>query len=601
MVQFKSNPFRTPDGKHIDADPALPKSYVLAELGNASVTGQHAWLLADWGKVTRSVKSLQVRIAETYKNKRFRKMKALQNVLKKSLSAKMLAVRRVTENTGKRTPGIDGELWKTPQIKWQSVSRLTGRGYRAKPVRRIYIPKANGKKRPLGIPVILDRAMQALHLLCLEPIAETTADPNSYGFRPYRSCHDAIARCFSLLAKSNSPEWILEGDIKGCFDNISHQWMLQNIPVVSKDTLQKWLKSGFMERGKGLFPTESGTPQGSIISPTLSNMVLDGLENHINQVCGIKYYGKRCINPKQIYFVRYADDFVVTSNDRDLLEEQIKPTIREFLAERGLSLSEEKTKITQINDGFDFLGQNVRKYKGKLLIMPSDKSVSTLLHKVKDIIRRYCTAQTIDLIDKLNPILRGWAMYHRHIVAKETFQRIDHKVWKMTWEWAKRRHSNHKGNMWVKAKYYAPGSWVLCAKDEHGNLEKLIQIGTFQIRRHVKIRADANPFDRAHEQYFEQRAYQANSVKHYGQSILRTLLKEQGGKCPLCQEPLTEQTGMNAHHIEEKHLGGAYSLENLVILHPVCHTQVHQNNVVLQSPVLARRTARKPRILNDTS
>jgi len=595
------HPPTTMDGKHIDVAPALPKSLALVGVGNASVTGQHAWHLADWGKVTRSVRSLQVRIAEAYTNKRYRKMKALQNVLRRSLAAKMLAVRRVTENTGKRTPGVDGELWKTPQIKWRAAVRLTGRGYRAKPVRRIHIPKANGKKRPLGIPVMRDRAMQALHLLCLEPIGETQADPNSYGFRPHRSCHDAIARCFSLLAKENSPQWILEGDIKGCFDHISHEWMLQNIPTVSKDTLRKWLKSGFMEKGKGLFPTEAGTPQGSIISPTLANMALDGLEGHLNKVCGIRFYGKRAINPYQIYFVRYADDFVVTCNRRDVLEEQIKPAIRSFLHERGLSLSEEKTKITHIDDGFDFLGQNVRKYKGKLLIKPAPKSVDALLRKVKDIVRRYCTAKTIDLIDKLNPILRGWAMYHRHIVSKETFQRIDHQVWKMTWEWAKRRHANRKGNRWVKAHYCTPDTGVLCAKDVNGNLEKLIQIGTFQIRRHVKIRADANPFDTAHEQYFEERTYQANSVKHYGQSILRTLLKEQGGKCALCHEPLTEQTGMNAHHIEEKHLGGAYTLENLVILHPVCHTQVHQNRIHLQSPVLARRASRKPRSFDGTS
>ena len=332
------------------------------------------------------------------------------------------------------------------------------------------------------------------------------------------------------------------------------------------------------------------------------------MENHINQVCGIKFYGKRCINPNQIYFVRYADDFVVTANDRDVLEGQVKPAIREFLAVRGLSLSEEKTKITHIADGFDFLGQNVRKYApagapigGKLLIMPAQKSVDAVLHKVKDIVRRYCTARTIDLIDELNPILRGWAMYHRHIVSSQVFQKIDHKTWKMTWEWAKRRHSNRKGNMWVKEKYYAPGTWVLAAKDEHGNEVRLIQIGSVQIRRHVKIRAGANPFDRAQEPYFEQRAYQANSLKHYGQSILRTLLKEQQGKCALCHEPLNEQTGMNAHHITEKHLGGAYSLENLVILHPVCHTQVHQNHIPLQSPVLASRASRKPRILNDTS
>jgi RNA-directed DNA polymerase len=581
----------TADGKHTEATPALPRSYALPGCGHASVTGKHAWSLADWGSITRPVRQLQVRIAEAYRTKRYRKAKALQNVLRRSLAAKMLAVRRVTENTGAKTPGVDGELWKTPDAKWKAVCGLTGRGYRAKPLRRIHIPKANGKKRPLGIPVMRDRAMQALHLLCLEPISETTADANSYGFRPHRSCHDAIARCFSLLAKSNAPQWILEGDIRGCFDNISHEWMLQNIPAVSENTLKKWFRCGYIERGRGLFPTTAGTPQGSIISPTLANMVLDGLEDHINRVCGIRHNGHRYINPMQVYFVRYADDFVVTSNSPDVLETQVKPAIRSFLSRRGLALSEEKTHLTHIDRGFDFLGQNVRKYKGKLLIKPSQRSVETLLRKVKSTIRRYCTAKTIDLIDKLNPILRGWGLYHRHIVAAETFHDIDNKVWKMTWQWVNRRHSNHKTKVWMMQHYYPDGDWVLGAKDDNGNEERLIQLDRILIRRHVKIRADANPFDPKDEAYFEQRTYQAQSVKQYGRSILRTLLKEQYGKCLLCGQPFTNQTGMNAHHLEEKYLGGRYELENLVLLHPVCHTQVHQHHIKLLSPYTQRRKA----------
>lgn len=323
-------------------------------------------------------------------------------------------------------------------------------------------------------------------------------------------------------------------------------------------------------------------------------MVLDGLEGHINRVCGIRYNGHRYINPMQVYFVRYADDFIVTSNDRTVLEEQVKPAISSFLSRRGLTLSEEKTHLTHIDDGFDFLGQNVRKYGGKLLIKPAKKSVENLLRKVKSIIRQYCTAKTIDLIDKLNPLLRGWGLYHRHIVAAETFVDIDHKVWKMTWEWAKRRHSN-KSKRWLMQQYYPDGNWVLGAKDDNGNDERLIQLDRILIRRHVKIRANANPFDPKQEEYFEERIYQAQSVKQYGRSILRTLLKEQQGKCLLCGLPITDHTGMNAHHLEEKHLGGRYELENLVLLHPVCHSQVHQNRLKLKSPYAERHKAtRKP-------
>lgn len=279
---------------------------------------------------------------------RWNKVKVLQGILTRSFAAKLLAIRRVTENSGKRTAGIDNELWNTPIAKAKATSELDILGYHASAVRRIYIPKSNGKLRPLGIPTMKDRAMQALLLLGLDPVSESMADPNSYGFRPHRSCADAIARCFSMLAKPDAPEWILEGDIKGCFDNISHDWMLQNIPV-DKKILQQWLKAGYMEKQQ-LFPTEQGTPQGSVISPTLANMVLDGLEMAIDQAAGVKHWGKtapkRRINPNHIHLIRYADDFVVTCSDKSLLEHKIKPAITSFLAARGLELSEEKTLIT---------------------------------------------------------------------------------------------------------------------------------------------------------------------------------------------------------------------------------------------------------------
>ncbi len=315
------------------------------EPGCASETKWTTWDSINWNKVTRAVKSLQARIVKAVKAKHFHKAKALLLLLTRSFYGKLLAILRVTTNKGSRTCGVDKVLWDTPQRKWKAIEQLSIKGYKAKPLKRKSIPKKNGKLRHLGIPTIRDRAMQALFKLGLEPIAETTADPNSYGFRPKRSCADAIVQCHNVLCQRKSAEWILEADIKGCFDNISHQWILQHIPL-NKKVLTQWLKAGYMDK-KHWFPTESGTPQGGIISPIIANMVLDGLEEIINRHA----HHRPNSNPYKINFVRYADDFVVTSSNSEYLEGEIKPLISKFLADRGLKLSEEKTRITHIQKG----------------------------------------------------------------------------------------------------------------------------------------------------------------------------------------------------------------------------------------------------------
>jgi RNA-directed DNA polymerase len=259
----------------------------------------------DWAKIHQEVRRLQVRIAKATQEGRWGKVKALQRLLTRSYSGKMIAVKRVTENRGKNTPGVDREIWRTPAAKSRGVESLQQHGYQPMPLRRVYIPKSNGKKRPLGIPTMKDRAMQALWKLALEPVAETTADPNSYGFRPARSTADAIGQCFNLLAKANAVEWILEGDIRGCFDNISHEWLLKNIPM-DREILRKWLKAGFVDENT-FFATEDGTPQGGIISPVLANMALDGLEKTLRTRFGRG--GSRKPNDR-VHVVRYADDCV---------------------------------------------------------------------------------------------------------------------------------------------------------------------------------------------------------------------------------------------------------------------------------------------------
>ena len=565
-----------------DMDSRQPIIYTTAG-SNASKarTIQFAhWQLIDWERAMLLVKKLQRRIVKAIKAGKWKKARDLQRLLANSTAAKALAVRRVTENKGGQTAGVDKELWSTPQSKAKAITHLNGKDYKAKPVRRVKIRKANGKWRPLGIPTMKDRAMQALHLLTLDPISETFADWHSYGFRPYRSCADAIQRCFYLLCRKNAPCYILEGDIKSCFDNISHNWLLQHIPM-DKRILEQWLKAGFVEKLQQ-YPSESGTPQGSVISPTLSNMVLDGMEDAIDQSLQIKRRSKhgRHLNPHQIHLVRYADDFIITANNKDVLEQRVKPIIQNFLQERGLSLSEEKTHLTQIDKGFDFLGQTIRKYNGKLLTKPSKKSVQTFLAKVKQVIHENRTAKAVHLIHKLNPLIRGWTMYHRHAASKRTFYYVDYRIYWMIWNWARRRHPN-KNVKWILRKYYTSYkgiTFTFHAYDED-TLFTLMSAGKVTVKRYVKIKADVNPYDAKDEMYFENRSDYIMLNKLNGRNLLTYIYKRQRGKCLHCNQKITKQSGWNAHHLIPKHLGGEYVKENLVLLHPVCHQQVHAQNI----------------------
>ena len=463
------------------------------------------WLQADWTRIQTEVRRLQVRIAKATQEGRWGKVKALQRLLTRSHSGKMLAVKRVTENRGKRTPGVDGKIWLTPAAKWKGMQSMGHHGYQALPLRRVYIPKSNGKKRPLGIPRMLCRAMQALWKLALEPIAETGADPNSYGFRSERSTADAIAQCFITVAKRASPQWVLEGDIRGCFDNISHEWLLQTIPM-DKTVLRRWLQAGYIDEGT-LFATEAGTPQGGIASPVIANMTLDGLEAAVYASVGPTAHARRKF---KINVIRYADDFVVTGISKDILEHHVLPAIRQFMAARGLELSEEKTRLTHISEGFDFLGQNVRKYSGKLLIKPAKKSVKALMDKVREIIKGNEQATQANLILQLNPVIRGWAMYHRHVVSKSRFSWIDSQTWRLLWTWAVRRHPK-KGAGWVRQKYFhveGGQRWVFAADRRVAGFTgrlRLFRAEAVPIVRHVKIRCEANPFDATWEPYFSRR------------------------------------------------------------------------------------------------
>lgn len=474
--------------------------------GCASEATWTNWNSINWKKVERDVKSLQKRIVKAVKAKHFHKVKALVRLLTHSFYGKLLAILRVTTNKGSKTAGVDNVLWNTPRKRWEAIEQLKVKGYKALPLKRKSIKKKNGKLRHLGIPTIRDRAHQALHKLALEPIAETLADPNSYGFRPKRSCADAIVQCHKVLCKRNSSQWILEADIAGCFDNISHEWIMQHIPM-NKKVLSEWLKAGYMDK-KQWFPTITGTPQGGIASPTIANLVLDGLENKIKtHACH-----RAKSNPHQIHFIRYADDFVVTSNSREYLETEIKPIIIQFLGERGLKLALEKTHITNICDGFDFLGFNVRKYKNKCLTKPSKDSVKNVYNKMSESVESLKAGSQLQIIHILSPIIRGWTNFYCHSAAKRTFSLLDAKLFKLLWRWAIRRHPN-KSRHWIKDKYFhsiGKRHWVFATSDN----KRMIELPSFSARkivRHVKIKGSANPYDKDWDVYFSLR--KASKVK----------------------------------------------------------------------------------------
>jgi RNA-directed DNA polymerase len=470
------------------------------------------WETIDWPRVRQEVRRLQMRIAKAVQAGHWRKAYALQWVLTHSRSAKLWAVHRVTTNRGAKTPGVDNVRWRTNRQKLQAAYHLKRHGYRPWPLRRLYIPKPNGKLRPLSIPTLHDRAMQALYALALAPIAETLADRNSYGFREGRCCADALEQCFTVLARKTSAPEVLEGDIRACFDELSQAWLLAHVPM-DKRLLRAWLQAGYFE-GDQLHLTLAGTPQGGLISPLLANFALDGMEQALHAAT----------QPgDKVNLVRYADDLIVTGATRVLLEQKAQPALTAFLHPRGLALSEQKTVITSLQEGFDFLGHTLRKFGDKLLIFPAKRKIQALRQKIRQVFHAASGRSQAALLRQLNPLLRGWANYYRNGAAKAIFSQLDHYVRQKIRRWINRRHPK-KSLAWKKAKYFSAAgdqgvfSVAYHTKKGQSRVLSLYRMASTPIERHLKVRGAANPYDPRYTQYFAQRrcfAWRIRGTSHH--------------------------------------------------------------------------------------
>ena len=551
----------------------------------------NSWNDIQWRDLEKTIFRLQLRIFKAAANNELEKMYKLQKLLISSKAAKYLSVRKVTQdNAGKRTPGVDKILIKTPSERFALANQLSLNG-KSSPIRRVYLQYPDGKRRPLGIPTIEDRAKQMLAYLALCPEWEARFELGSYGFRPGRSVLDAMEAVF--LGISKKPKWVLDADISKCFDQINHKYLIEkcNTFLRMRKQIRSWLKAGILDGEDFVFP-EMGTPQGGIISPLLANIALHGLreelDKHINTLGG-----HRPNNRQALTYARYADDFVLMYPDKDVLEE-LKDVVQQFLKPIGLELHPSKTRMIHTlkveensNPGFTFLGfdviQKQKRNRQRMvkafknvetkqsfitLITPSKEGVKRHKTKIRETIRRYRGANQERLIQVLNPIIRGWANSKRSQASSKTFQSLDAYLWKHLWKWARKRHPK-MSKIKLKDKYWhtvGKKNWVFGVKKDDKVVTKLQLHSKIPIKRHAKVKGTASSFD-------------GNLIywaKRTGKSILITpyksrLIQEQLGRCGICGDSFLPDDIIERDHIIPKALGGKNIRSNVHAVHRYCH------------------------------
>lgn len=541
-------------------------------------TDANKWQNIDWKKVNSEIASMQDNLVKLVINKRSRsEIYNAQRKLIESFAARAMAVRKVITNAGRKTAGVDGITLNNPgqyyrAIDWLNKTIRNPKNYQASPIRRVLIPKGNGEKRPLGIPTINDRIVQAIYLLAVDPIVEQTSDRNSFGFRKERSTIDAVINFRNYMDKKVSPEWILEADISKCFDRISHEWLLENTPICDKNILKQWLKSGVMHQGK-LSATELGTPQGSIISPTLANIALNGLEDYVKKA----FPRNDADNPK-VKVIRYADDVVITGKNREILL-KCKTLMEKFIAERGLQLNQTKTKITNIHEGIDFLGFNIIKKPWRrglnrkslrthiLIIRPTSKGITKVIGKIRDAFKR--NKKMTDIIIELNPILRGWCE-HKRISWHSTkaFSKLNLILWNQIRSKFVKRKAKTTSMRRNYRKIRLSRGWG----DKNGRkLFDPAQVKTVKVRAK---KTELNPYLLEHQEYFK-----ARKDLRLLNKLKERLFVRYKGICVVCEQKLNNGEKVEIHHIKPKKLKGTNSIRNLQPLHRLCHIKItHQNN-----------------------